>query len=175
MPNDTTTNIKLEDGATIYPHSGVAVIEILKVWTILAIMIGGLYWSSKSIIPPDLRFFANLGCFLLVLGGVLFAMHRLLHYTNTYVEITKDALIYRKGWIPHTSDTIFWVHIKDLNSSSSVTESLLGTGSVGILVAIRNSMVLVKMSYLPNHEGFADFVRERIGKLSDVTRQVTYT
>jgi hypothetical protein len=164
-----------EIGKTIYPHTGVALIEIAKVWAIIALMIGGIIWGQKTALPPDLHFFANLACFLLTVGAVLLAMHRILHYTNTYVEITKDALIYRRGWIPHSTDTIFWVHIKDINSSASVTESLLGTGSITILVAIRNNLLSTKMSYLPKHEEFANYIRGKIGRFSDATRQVTYT
>lgn len=165
----------VRNGITIYPHTGVAIIEIAKVWVVVGLMIAGLYYAGNNLIPPDLKVFADLGCFLLVVACALFALQRILHYTNTYVEITKDALIYRRGWIPHTIDTIFWVHIKDLNSSASVTESLLGTGTVKIIIAIRTSMALVEIKYLPNHEEFATYIRERIGKFSEVTRQVTYT
>jgi membrane protein YdbS with pleckstrin-like domain len=176
--NNPTTNMPnsdIKEGMTIYPHTGIAIIEIIKAWSVMAIMIAGLFYAGQTILPPDLRFYANLGCFLLVLGAAAFAVQRILHYTNTYVEITKDALIYRRGWIPHSIDTIFWVHIKDINSSASVTESLLKTGSIKIIVAIRASMALVEIHYLPNHEKFAQFIRERIGKFSDATRQVTYT
>jgi membrane protein YdbS with pleckstrin-like domain len=166
---------EIKEGITIYPHTGIAIIEIAKVWFVVGLMIAGLYYAGAHVLPPDLRFFANLGCFLLVVASALFALHRILHYTNTYVEITKDALIYRRGWVPHTIDTIFWVHIKDLNSSASVTESILKTGTVKVIVAIRTSMALVEINYLPKHEEFATFIRERIGKFSEITRQVTYT
>jgi hypothetical protein len=171
-PRGDTT---MKDGTTLYPHTGVAIIEIAKVWFVVGLMIAGLYYAGKNLLPPELRIFADLGCFLLVVASALFALQRILHYTNTYVEITKDALIYRRGWVPHTMDTIFWVHIKDLNSSASVTESLLGTGTVKIVIAIRTTMALVEIKYLPKHEEFANFIRERIGKFSEVTRQVTYT
>jgi uncharacterized membrane protein YdbT with pleckstrin-like domain len=138
-------------------------------------MIAGLYYAGNNVLPPDLKIFAKVGALMLVIGCGLFALQRILHYTNTYVEITKDALIYRRGWIPHTIDTIFWVHIKDLNSSASITESLLGTGTVKVIVAIRTSMALVEIKYLPKHEEFANFIRQRIGRFSEVTRQVTYT
>lgn len=173
--NKGRENSEIKDGITIYPHTGIAIIEITKVWLVVGIMIGGLYYAGITVIPPEMKIFADLGCFLLVVACALFALHRILHYTNTYVEITKDALIYRRGWVPHTMDTIFWVHIKDLNSSASVTESLLKTGTVKVIVAIRTSMALVEIKYLPNHEEFANFIRERIGKFSEVTRQVTYT
>jgi membrane protein YdbS with pleckstrin-like domain len=164
-----------EVGKTIYPHTGIALIQIAKVWAILGLMVGGILWAQAKYLPPEVYQFANLACFLLVVGGALFAVYTILHYTNTYVEITKDAIIYRRGWIPHSTDTIFWVHIKDINSSASVTESLLRTGSITILVAIRNNLVATRMSYLPNHEEFADYIRKKIGRFSDATRQVTYT
>lgn len=172
--NNDTTKGDLKS-LTIYPHTGVAIIEIIKVWIIVAFMIAGLYYAGQSLLPPNLKIFADVGCFLLVVGAALFALQRMLHYTNTYVEITKDAIIYRRGWIPHTIDTIFWVHIKDINSSASVTESLLKSGTIKIIVAIRNSMALVEINYLPDHEKFAQFIRNKIGKYSDATRQVTYT
>lgn len=177
LPDDNDQNQKQdpEVGKTIYPHTGIALIQIAKVWAILAIMVGGILWAQRSYLPPDLDQFANLAAFLLIIGGGLFAVYTILHYTNTYVEITKDAIIYRKGWIPHSTDTIFWVHIKDINSSASVTESLLRTGSITILVAIRNNLVATSMNYLPEHEIFAEYIRKKIGRFSDATRQVTYT
>jgi hypothetical protein len=177
LPDDRGEDQKQdpEVGKTIYPHTGIALIQIAKVWGILAIMIGGILWAQHSYLPPELYQFANLAAFLLVIGGAFFAVYTILHYTNTYVEITKDAIIYRRGWIPHSTDTIFWVHIKDINSSASVTESLLRTGSITILVAIRNNLVATSMNYLPNHEEFADYIRRKIGRFSDATRQVTYT
>jgi hypothetical protein len=176
-PVDWDPNTKPDGkiGTTLYPHIGIALIEIAKVWAILGVMIIGALFAQHKFLDPQLDFFINLGCFLLVVGGALYAIYRILHYTNTYVEITKDALIYRKGWIPHSTDTIFWVHIKDINSSASVTESLLKTGSITILVAIRNSLVSTTISYLPKHDEFCIYIRERIGRFSDATRQVTYT
>jgi membrane protein YdbS with pleckstrin-like domain len=165
----------LGPGKVIYPHTGIALLEIAKVWAVLSLLIWGFYVAGANFMPPELMIWRNIGCFLMVCGGAFFAVHRLLHYTNTYVEIAKDALVYKKGWVPNTTDTIFWIHVKDVNSSASVTESLLGCGTVSIVVALRNVMQVVQIPYLPKHEEFAAYVREKIGAFAGNISQVTYT
>jgi len=81
----------------------------------------------------------------------------------------------KERWIPTTTDTIFWIHIKDVNSSASVSESLLGCGTVSIVVALRNIMQVVKIPYLPKHEEFSAYIRDKIGQSVGNINQVTYT
>jgi len=64
---------------------------------VLILLISGVYIAGAKFMPPELLLWRNLGCILLVCGGAFFAMHRLLHYTNTYVEVAKDALVYKQG------------------------------------------------------------------------------
>jgi len=160
---------------TVYPHVGIAILNIAKVWIGCIIGIFAILWAGSHIIPPEIGWTTNLGAFLLLCGGVLFAIQQLMHYSNTYLRITSEAIIYKRGWIPSTTDNIFWVNIKDINSSTSITESLLGTGSIIIVVALRNEIYTAKIGYLPNHEAICTLIRDRIGKLSADTRQVTYT
>lgn len=168
--NDT----RHENPTTFYPHQAIAYIAILKVWAITGAMIAGLL-LGHSHIPPELHSFSNGAALALFLGSLLFALHRLLHYSHTYLAVTEEALIYRQGWIPSTTDNVFWINIKDINTSSSVTESLLGTGSILIIIAIRTSIYQIRVSYLPNHENIAAEIRKHVGALNQDARQVTYT
>jgi hypothetical protein len=159
---------------TFYPHQAVAYIAILKVWGLTGAMIAGLL-LGQSHIPTELHPFSNGAALALFLGSLLFALHRLLHYSHTYLSITDDALIYRQGWIPSNTDNVFWINIKDINTSASVTESLLNTGSIIIIIAIRTSIYQIRISYLPYHENIATEIRRYVGALNQDARQVTYT
>lgn len=166
----------LADGeeTIIYPHTGVALIQIAKVWsavTILTILVV----LGKNMVPGDLGNVFMYGLIALWGMAVMFAAHQFLHYSNTYLKITNDAVIFRKGWIPSYTDTIFWVNIKDINTATSVGESLLGTGTIVLVVAIRAAIGEVKIPYMPHHEDIASHIRNRIGALTAGTKQVTYT
>ena len=159
---------------TVYPHQAVAIMSIASVWVITITMLAGIYFG-KTHLPPELQLPSTGLAIFLIIASILFAIHRLLHYSNTYLTIAPEALIYKKGWIPSSTDNIFWVNIKDINTESSVTESLLKTGSIVIIVAIRTAIYQVKISYLPQHEDIAAKIRAHIGVLNQDARQVTYT
>lgn len=158
----------------MYPHPAIAIISIAKLWIITGIILVGCYIGIPEL-PEELKTPAKGFAILLAMGSILFAMHRLLHYSNTYITITKDALIYREGWIPSTTDNIFWVNIKDINTECSIAESLLKTGSIIVVVAIRTDIYKVRIRYLSDHETIAKNIREHIGTLNEGARQVTYT
>lgn len=163
---------------TVYPHTGVAIFQIVKLWIMIGIVIGGyiaLQNSGKNPLPANIQPMIKTGMFLLAAGGVLFAAHQFLHYANTFIQFTDDAIIYRRGWIPSHTDTIFWVNIKDINTSASVIESTLSSGTIVFVVAIRNTMESVRVSYLPQHEEIASYIRERIGAFNSNISQVSYT
>jgi len=159
---------------TVYPHQAVAILSILKVWTLTGAAITALI-LGRVYIPEEVRPFTNGLALLLFLGSLFFAIHQLLHYSHTYLKICKEAIIYRKGWIPSSTDNIFWINIKDINTSASVTESLLGTGTIIIIVAIRNAVYQIQIGYLPHHEKIAGEIRDHLSTLNQEARQVTYT
>lgn len=159
---------------TFYPHQAVAYLAIFKVWAITGTMIAALLFGQPHL-PAKLHPFSSGAALALFLGSLLFALHRLLHYSHTYLAITDDALIYRQGWIPSNTDNIFWINIKDINTSASVTESLINTGSIIIIIAIRTSIYQIRINYLPNHEAIAAEIRRYVGALNQDARQVTYT
>lgn len=159
---------------TIYPHGGIALLQIAKVWTILGLFIGG-YLAANHMLPQEVDKMLRFGCMGLAAGGMLFAAHRFLHYSNTYVQFTDDAIIYRKGWIPHSSDTIFWINIKDINTGATISESMLSSGTIILVVAIRTAVGVVKINFLPQHELIAEYIRQKIGSFNDGVRQVSYT
>lgn len=162
-------------GHIVYPHTGVAILSIVQIWVICGIMIGAILWASHTVLPKSLVFPANGACFLLMLGAILFAIHRLLHYANTYLELAEDALVYKVGWVPSKTDTIFWVNIKDVNASTSVAESLLGTGSIILIIALRHEIGMIKIPFLPEHEKILALIRDKVGRYASEARQVTYT
>lgn len=164
-----------DGGYVVYPHTGIAILSIAQVWLVCALIIGAILWASDGIIPQELVVPSMWACFLILLGAILFAVHRLLHFANTYLEWDKDALIYKVGWIPSRTDTIFWVNIKDVNASTSVAESLLSTGSIILIVAIRHEITTIKIPFLPEHVKIHEIIREKIGKYTSDARQVTYT
>lgn len=176
MSERTTELEKLENGdpVTLYPHGGVALLKIAKVWA-MVIAATVVVVVAQHFLPQDVGQFLNYGAILLWVGAVMFAAHQFLHYSNTYLQISDEVIVFRKGWIPSVTDTIFWVNIKDINTSTSVGESMLGTGTIILLVAIRNIMGSVRIPYIPQHEAIASHIRERVGKLTAGTQQVTYT
>jgi membrane protein YdbS with pleckstrin-like domain len=173
-PQKEAQQEKEKPSLRVYPHQAVAFISIAKLWFISLIIIGGIITGIPHL-PKDLILPAKGLAAFITLGSILFAFHQLLHYSHTHLTITKEALIYKKGWVPSTTDNIFWVNIKDINTECSVTESLLGTGSIVVVVAIRTAIYQVKVSYLPHHEKIAEAIREQIGALNENARQITYT
>jgi hypothetical protein len=159
---------------TLYPHTGTALIEIAKVWGMILVAVLIIFWVDKTL-PSQLAQATNWLSFGLVLGGVLYAAHRLLHFANTFIQITDDAIICRSGWVPSHTDTVFWVNLKDVNLASSIGESMLKTGSLILLVVIRDQSYSIRVPYLPNHEAVASYIRKRIGKYNKDIKQITYT
>lgn len=166
----------LENGqvTTIYPHGGVAVLKIMRVWGIVALITVGALVAQRYL-PPHTGNLLNYAAIPLWLGAVVFAAQQFLHYSNTYLVISDEAMVYRKGWIPNITDTIFWVNIKDVNTSRSLGEGLLGAGTIILIVAIRNLITTVTIPYIPEHEMIAGAIRSRVGRLNTATQQVTYT
>jgi membrane protein YdbS with pleckstrin-like domain len=159
---------------TIYPHGGVALLKIAKVWTLtLMVSVGCLV--AQHYLPAQSGNVLSYVAIALWVGAVIFAAHQFLHYANTYVTISEDAVVYRKGWIPNVTDTIFWVNIKDVNTSTSLGEGLLGSGTITLVVAIRNMTSIVTIPYIPDHEIVASGIRNKVAQLNEATRQVTYT
>lgn len=169
---------KSGETATIYPHTGVVFFEIAKLWAFVIIATAAFVaipHVAPGLIPEDIRGLLLYGILALWAGAVLFAAYKFLHYANTFMQFTDDAIIYRKGWIPSSTDTIFWVNIKDINTSASISESVLGSGSVIIIVAIRTEIYPVNIGFIPENEKVAEYIRTKIGRLTEGTRQVTYT
>jgi membrane protein YdbS with pleckstrin-like domain len=174
MSSQSDTDKEELPEAIIYPHQAIAYISIAKMWAITGAAIGGVVFGRQHL-AENLQTPATALIAFLILASLLFAAQRLLHYSHTYLSITKNALIYRKGWIPSNTDNVFWINIKDINTSSSVTESLLKTGSIVIIVAIRNTIYQIQVSYLPKHEDIASKIRAHVGVLNQDARQITYT
>ena len=171
-------NRKPGEIVTIYPHTGVAIFQILKVWLFIGAFLAGyilLNLSGKNPFDPEIRPMIKTGLILLAGGGALFAIHQLLHYANTYLQFSDDAIIYRRGWIPSTTDTIFWINIKDINTSASIPESFLNSGTIMLVVAIRTDMDNVFVPYIPDHEGIADYIRQKLGNFNSRVTQVSYS
>lgn len=166
----------LEKGetTTIYPHTGVALLKIAKVWAITAVMTLIVVGLSRAV-PPEIGRLVSLGAIGLWIGAIIYASHQFLYYSNTYLRVSEEAIIYRKGWIPSITDTIFWPNVKDINTSTSVGESMLGCGTIILVVAIRTYLSEIRVPYLPNHEKVAEIIREKVARMSLATRQVTYT
>lgn len=166
-------NYELKD-ERVYPHPAIAVLSIIKLWIVTGGLLAAIFFGRPHLPEP---FWGPLSILagLLLLGSLLFAAHSLLHYSNTFLAIHESSLIYKKGWIPSTTDTIFWVNIKDINTKASISESLIGTGSIILTVAIRTEIYLVSIGYLPNHEQIASKIRDHLGNLNKNANQVTYT
>jgi hypothetical protein len=156
----------------IFQHPGIVVIHLIKLWVGIIAMgvilcVGGAFL--------ELNQYTSIGIILLFALGVIKTIISIFNYANTFVEVTPDALIIQKGWIPSTSDTIFWVNVKDINNSSSIAESFLSSGTITLLVTIRNVVDVVKIPFIPHPQKLTQFIRAKIGSIAQTTRQVTYT
>jgi hypothetical protein len=161
--------------AKIYPHAGLLVILIIKRILInftLLFVVGWLQNNVENYYIETLGKWAGLALFLHACGS---SLYNILHYCNTYIEISEDAITFRRGWIPNRTDNIFWVNIKDIDSSVSIIEGILGAGSLILTVGIKNELSRIRISYIPNHTEVSDFIRNKIGRISNNTSQVTFT
>lgn len=170
-------SIAPEQGKTtiLYPHVGCVLKEIIQVWITVIALITVLLYFSPLIVPHTIKPYTKWIIFLSTTVAILWTAYAFMRYTHTYAKITKEAIIYRKGWVPSQTDTIFWVNIKDVNTYSSVLESLMGSGTVILKVAIRTEIEEIRIEFLPEWRELEEYIRKRIGKLSLHVTQVTYT
>jgi len=113
----------------------------------------------------------------LLLGVTLaiFLYYSLMTYIHSNIRITEDGLVIRKGWIPHTSNTIFWPSIKDVDSAAGVLESLVGAGTIQIKVAVRQDDEEIKIPFIPDYETLFNYIRERVGSQYKDIKTITHT
>lgn len=105
----------------------------------------------------------------------LFVFYAGLNYTHTKTTIEDAGLLVQKGWIPNKQDSIFWLHIKDVNASAGALESIFGCGTIILKVTIRNHEEKVTLEFLSNYRTIFDTIRAKIAEQNKDARPMTYS
>ena len=158
----------MTENVKIYPHSAVAVFAIIKHWLLTFIILFVLHFIptlSPRIKIQDLLYWSDL---ILLTLGFLYSAYALIHYTRTYIEITPTSINYNSGWIPNKRTVILWYMIKDIDTAVSIPEGLLGTGSITLIVVIRNQIGSFRINYIPNHLDLSNFIQSKITTMNTV-------
>lgn len=156
----------------IHPHPAVAIITCLMGFLILGVIGAAGYYGLPYTEFGKYNRMVPAGC--LILCG-LFTFWSFKNYSNTYLKIDEDGILYKKGWIPSSINASFWINIKDVDSGSKVSESLFGCGFIVLLIAARDQTERVTINWIPKHQQLFEDLREKVGKQSNQTRQVSFT
>jgi hypothetical protein len=172
--SEGVTDSQAQPGEKIYMHEGVVWMKILQ--STIGILLGAsLLYEFINILSPSSTGIKTLIIVGSLLSCIAMALYAFKAYENSFFQITRDSIINRQGWIPSYTDTIFWINIKDINSSVSIPESFLSSGTIILVVGIRNEIREVKLRFVPQHEKICNIIRNKIGSISAATRQVSYT
>lgn len=153
----------------IYPHYVVLLKRIILFLIFFTVPVTVAIWYFC----PEIYEFKAL--LTVGIGSALFVFYAALNYTHTMIIMEEGGLIVRKGWIPNTQDTIFWLHIKDVNSSAGALESIFGCGTIELKVTIRQDDQIIKLPFLPKYQEKFQFIREKISEQNKDARPMTYT
>lgn len=153
----------------IYPHY---ILLLKKLFVFLLFFTLPATAAVWFLCPPEFQFKALLG---IGIGSALFLFYSALNYTHTMTVLENGGIIVRKGWIPNSQNTIFWIHIKDVNASAGALESLFGCGTVFLKVTVRNSEESVQLGFLSNYQQHFEFIRAKIAEQNKEARPMTYS
>lgn len=153
----------------IYPHYILLLKRIVTLILFFTVPVTAAVWF----LAPD-----NYKIVALFAVGILSAflvLQAALAYTNTLNIIEEAGIMIKKGWIPNTQDSIFWVHIKDINATAGGMESLFGCGTIVLKVNIRNSEETIRMEFLPKYNEVFQLIRSKIADINKDARAITYS
>lgn len=108
-------------------------------------------------------------------GTGLFLLYAGLNYTHTKTTIEEAGLLVQQGWIPNRKDSIFWLHIKDVNAKAGVLESLFRCGTILIKVTVRNYEETIALEFLQNYTEVFEIIRAKIAEQNKDARPMTYS
>lgn len=153
----------------VYPHAVILLKKILSFLLFFATPATILLWLFC---PEEHKFIA-----LASLGACisLFVFYAGLNYTHTKTTIEEAGLLVQKGWIPNKQDSIFWLHIKDVNASAGALESIFRCGTIILKVTIRNYEETVTLDFLPNYQKIFDTIRAKIAEHNKEAKPMTYS
>jgi hypothetical protein len=158
----------MTDSVKIYPHSAVAFFAILKHWVLTLLILFILHQIPS--LSPRIKIHTPLYWTTLILLtiGFLYSAYALIHYTRTYIQITPTSLNYNSGWIPNKRTVLLWYMIKDIETAVSIPEGLLGTGSITLIVVIRNQTGAFRIKYIPNHLELSNYIQTKITGMNTI-------
>jgi len=153
----------------IYPHY---ILLVKKIATWLLFFTAPLTLGILYLVPAQYQFKSLIG-----LGAIsaFLVIQTALNYTSTLNIIEEAGIMIKKGWIPNTQDSIFWIHIKDINSTAGGMESLFGCGTIILKVNIRNGEETIRIEFIPKYNEIFNLIRSKIADINKDARAVTYS